>query len=60
MQLQRDILIVLIALGVAASLYIVSFRDLMAAAAPAVGASPFEQSQGVVESILPTAPARVV
>jgi len=60
MLLQRDTLIVAIALGVAVSLYVVSFRDLMAAAAPVVGTSPFEQSQGGVESIFPTAPARAV
>ena len=30
MPLRRDLLIVLLALGVAASLYVVSFRDLMA------------------------------
>jgi len=60
MQLQRDMLIVLLALGVAVSLYIVSFRDLMAAAAPVVGTSPFEQSQGGAGSILPTVPARAV
>lgn len=45
MQLQRDMLIVLLALGVAASLYVISFRDLMAAAAPAAGASPFAQAE---------------
>ncbi len=58
MPLRRDMLIVAIALGIAASLYVISFRDLVAAAAPAVGTSPFEQSQGGVESIISTAPAR--
>ncbi|MGH6959990.1 MAG: hypothetical protein ACREE7_05860 [Dongiaceae bacterium] len=60
MLLQRDMLIVLLALGVAALLYVVSFRDLIAAAAPAAGTSPFEHSQGGVEAILPTVPARAV
>ena len=45
MTLRRDMFIVLLALGVAASLYAVSFRDLMAAGPPLVGSSPFEQFQ---------------
>jgi len=40
-------LIAAIALGVAASLYVVSFLDLMAAAAPIVGTAPFEQSEAM-------------
>ena len=47
MLLKRDMLIVLLALGVAASLYVISFRDLMAAAVPVVDTSPFEQSDAV-------------
>jgi hypothetical protein len=34
MPLQRDLLIALLALGVAASLYIISFRDLLADSLP--------------------------
>ena len=60
MTVQRDMLIVLLALGIAVSFYVVSFRDLMAAGPPMVGASPFEQSQRGVGAIIPTAPARVV
>jgi hypothetical protein len=60
MTLRRDMFIVLFALGVAGSLYVVSFRDLMAAAPSMVGASPFEQFQRGVGTIIPTAPARAV
>ena len=35
MPLRRDLLIVLLALSAAATIYVVSFRDLMAGAAPA-------------------------
>jgi hypothetical protein len=34
MPLQRDILVVLLALAIAASLYIISFRDLLAGSLP--------------------------
>jgi hypothetical protein len=52
--------IVLLTLGVAGSLYVVTFRDLMAASPPIVRASPFEQFPRGVGAITPTAPARVV
>ena len=35
MLLQRDVMVLLLALGVAAALYVVSFRDLLADATPA-------------------------
>lgn len=60
MSSQRETLIVVLALGVALSLYVVSFRDLMAAAAPATGTSSFEQSRGAVESFFQAAPAQAV
>jgi hypothetical protein len=34
MQLRRDLLIVLLALGIAAPLYLASFRDLLAVSLP--------------------------
>lgn len=44
MLLRRDLTVAFLALGSAAALYVMSFRDLMATAAPAIGAPAFEQS----------------
>ena len=46
MLLQRDVMVLLLALGVAAALYVVSFRDLMADATPATSASFFVHADG--------------
>jgi hypothetical protein len=48
MLLQRDVMVLLLALGVAAALYVVSFRDLLADATPAADASFFVHGTATV------------